>query len=144
MSDLDSYNKATLDFLESLLKCREKHVGEALGECNERWRARLAGLLDDPDGISESDQYLLRRIEYGRCSGWAPDEGTYGFRIVGTDILVSDALHVIEDELLERLPPEASERHPELSHDDWAAIIRFTIDVLSVLDRKVKIPEEGP
>lgn len=143
LNELESYNEATLKLLQAIVSCREAIDDAALSECNNAWRARLVEAADDGDA-SASTESLLSRIEYGRCDGWIEGEATYGFRIVGTNILISDALHVIENDMESRLFPDASERYPQMTHEGWAALIRFTIDVMSVLDREVSVEEPNP
>jgi hypothetical protein len=79
---------------------------------------------------SQTDDNLncYRHIEYGLVprAVCRPKE-TYGLKLRGKDILVSDVIHLIED--LD-LPDGIKEQFPDLTRNEWAAITRMATMML--------------
>jgi hypothetical protein len=79
---------------------------------------------------SQTDDNLncYRHIEYGLVPGETcrPKE-TYGLKLKGTNILVSDVIHLIED--LD-LPVHIKEEFPSITENEWAAVTRMATMIL--------------
>lgn len=72
-------------------------------------------------GGLNQDKYASM-LEFSKEIGNDPEEEEYGFRVKGTDMFVPYILN-----RLERIPiPETIlDRFPDMSQDEWKAIIRF-------------------
>lgn len=87
---------------------------------------------------SETDDNMncFRHVEYGRVDGrvdgrtWGPKR-TYGLKLKGKQILLSDVIHMVEDR---KIPNEIAERYPDLTEDEWAAISRMATMILLALE----------
>lgn len=55
-----------------------------------------------------------------------------GLKLKGKDILVSDVVHLIEDE---EITQSIQEQYPELTLEEWSAVTRITTMVLIALEQ---------
>ncbi len=120
---------SAIAFDENLLETVTEHSRELIDE--------MKSLVDDEDDSSPSK--FLDHIEYGLVEHEFPwgIERTYGLKLKGTDILLSEAMHAFEDMIDSDLPEAFKSRNPELSHEQWQAVIRMVIDLVTTLDRRV-------
>ena len=91
-------------------------------------RAFLEMGSETPDNLKCS-----RQIEYGRADGReASPAKVFGLKVKGTEILVSDVMHLVESE---GIPESVLEYYPDLTDDQWSAVTRMTSMILISLER---------
>lgn len=82
-----------------------------------------------PDNLNCSEQ-----IEYGRVGGREFGPATvFGLKVKGTEMLVSDVMHLIEDT---GIPPSVKRHYPDLTDGQWSAVTRMTTMILISLERE--------
>jgi hypothetical protein len=120
----------------------EENLPETVGEHSRELFAEMRRLVGD-DGTSSSK--LLDHIEYGLVEHEFPwgKEQTYGLKVKGTNTLLSDAMHSFENIITDELPESFKSYYPELSHEQWQAVIRMVINVITALDRRVLTQESA-
>src|ERR1044072_1930489 len=116
----------------------DENLPETVAERSRELIAEMKALVDDVDDSSPSK--FLDHIEYGLVEHDFPWglEHTYGLKVKGTNILLSDAMHAFENLLSDELPEAFKSYYPELSHEQWQAVMRMVIDVITALDRRVR------
>ena len=83
---------------------------------------------ETPDNLNCSQQ-----IEYGRVDGREDGPATvFGLKVKGTEMLVSDVMHLVESE---GIPESVLEYYPDLTDDQWSAVTRMTTMILLSLER---------
>jgi hypothetical protein len=119
-------NEISLD--EKLPETVNRHSSELIREMK-----RLV------NGEGEDEDLLLDCIEYGMVEHEYPwgKEQTFGLKIRGRNELLSDLMHAFENIITYELPDSFNHYEPEVSHEEWKAVIRMTIDVITALDRRV-------
>lgn len=89
----------------------------------EGFNYRIMQILIDFDWINPLNQQTQSLIEYGEVpSYWSEQAVTYGFKLKGKSILITDILNALEG-----LPilDEVSKRFPELQSNELAALLRM-------------------
>ncbi|MDT5123970.1 MAG: hypothetical protein QOC96_3452 [Acidobacteriota bacterium] len=127
-------NQKAVDKLIELAS--ENNLSENADKRGEGLIAEIKRLVDDDECSSST---LLNYIEYNMVAHEFPwgKERTFGFKLKGTDVLLSDAMEAFENLISKVLPQPVRDYYPELSHEQWQAAIRMTIDVITLLDRRV-------
>lgn len=115
-------------FDERLPETVSRHSGELIVE--------MKRLINDDESSSSK---LLDHIEYGLVEHEFPwgKEKTFGFRVKEKNELLSDLMHTFENLIGDELPSSFKEFDPKISHEEWKAVIRMAIDVMTALDRRV-------
>ena len=116
----------------------DENLPETVTERSRELIAEIKSLVDDEDDSSPSD--FVEHIEYGFVEVEIPwgIERTYGLKVTGTNILLSEAMQPFEDLFYGgELPDSIKNYYPELTDEQWKAVIRMVIDVLTALDRRV-------
>lgn len=77
---------------------------------------------------TDDNMNCYRHIEYGPVlrNDWQPKE-TYGLKLKGKNILISDVIHLVED--LD-LPDRIKENFPDITSDEWSAVTRMATMIL--------------
>lgn len=89
------------------------------------------------ENAPETDDNLNchEHIEYGYVEGRDyAKEGIYGFKVKGTNILVSDIMNVVEELTI---PPEVHAEYTSLSLMEWEAVTRLMTMILVSLESPV-------
>lgn len=79
-----------------------------------------------PDNLSAATQ-----VEYGEVAGEPGSPRTAGLKLSGTDILLADVLNAAEGSAT---PPEVRESFPELTQEQWDAVLRWTTMLMISLE----------
>lgn len=84
-------------------------------------------------GTGATDQSeLASLLDYGSIEGNISDQLIYGFKVRGKDILLSHVLNQLE---LGEIPPEVSERFPDMEEREWIAAIRLSTVIVEMFTR---------
>lgn len=88
------------------------------------------------DEAPETDDNLncYNHIEYGSVSpGACNSKETYGLKLKGKDILISNVVHLVED--LD-LPDQIKKKFPTITRHEWAAVTRMVTMILIAFERQ--------
>jgi len=116
----------------------EDQLPENISRYSDELIAEVGRLVRDDENDTTSTEFL-DHIEYGLVDDelpWGPSQ-TFGFKVKGKNELISELLHAFENLIATDLPTEISEYAPTISQDEWKAVIRMTIDIVTALDRPV-------
>jgi hypothetical protein len=95
---------------------------------NDIMRTLLEMGSETPDNLNCAQQ-----IEFGRVAGREFGPATvFGLKVKGTEMLVSDVMHFVEDE---GVPDTVHRYYPNLTDDQWSAVTRVTTMILLSLER---------